>query len=72
MLKRYVRGENFIIRHSLFDIRYSFSVHCKPVVVESPTAKELAKHLRIRIMPIPLLQRDDLRDRNLFPSPDWF
>jgi hypothetical protein len=38
MLKRY-RGENFIIRHS-------FLAYDKPVVIELPAAKELAKHLR--------------------------
>jgi hypothetical protein len=45
MLKRNISGENFIIRHSLFDIRYFFGAHGKPVVIELPTAKELAKHL---------------------------
>jgi hypothetical protein len=45
MQKRYVIGENFIIRHSLFDIRYSFRAYGKPVVIELPATNELAKHL---------------------------
>jgi hypothetical protein len=49
MLKRYVRGINFIIRYSLFDIRYSFRAHGTPVVIELPTAKELAKYLQLKI-----------------------
>jgi hypothetical protein len=39
MLKRYVRGKNFIIRHSVFDIRYSFRAHGKPVVIELANVK---------------------------------
>jgi hypothetical protein len=37
--------ENFIIRNSLFDIRYSFKEHGKSIILELPTAEELAKHL---------------------------
>jgi hypothetical protein len=47
MLKAEAIGQrkNFIIRHSLLDIRYSFSAHGKLVIIEFPTAKETAKHL---------------------------
>jgi hypothetical protein len=38
MLKRYVRGINFILR-------YSFRAHGNPVVIELPTVKQLAKHI---------------------------
>jgi hypothetical protein len=40
------REINFIIRNSLFDIRYSFGAYGELIVLELPTAKELAKHLR--------------------------
>jgi hypothetical protein len=36
---------NFIIRHSMFDIRYSFREHGKFIILELPIAEELAKHL---------------------------
>jgi len=39
-------GKNFIIRHSLFDIRYSIMEHGKHIVPELPTAEESAKHLQ--------------------------
>jgi hypothetical protein len=40
MMKLYCRGKNFIIRHSLFDIRYSFREYGTFIVLELPTAKE--------------------------------
>jgi hypothetical protein len=46
MLKLYGRGKNFIIRNSMFDIRYSFREHGKLIFLELPTAEELAKHVR--------------------------
>jgi outer membrane lipoprotein carrier protein len=46
MMKIYGRGEYFIIRNSMFDIRYSFREHVKLILLELPTAEELAKHLR--------------------------
>jgi hypothetical protein len=50
MLKLYGRGKNFIIRNSMFDIRYSFREHGKCIILELPTAEELAKHLQYGIM----------------------
>ena len=47
MLKLYDRGKNFIIRNSMFDIRYSFREHGKFIIPELPTTEELAKHLHI-------------------------
>jgi len=46
MVKLYARKENFIIRNSLFDIRHRFRAYSKLIVLELPTAKVLAKHLR--------------------------
>jgi hypothetical protein len=37
--------KNFIIRNSLFDIRYSFQAHGKPIILELRIAEELAKPL---------------------------
>jgi hypothetical protein len=45
MLKLYGRGKNFIIRNSMFDIRYSFMKHDTFIILELRTAEELAKHL---------------------------
>jgi len=47
MSKLKLKGQtkNFITRNSLFDIRYSFGKHGKQIIVELPTAEELAKHL---------------------------
>jgi hypothetical protein len=45
MLKLHGRGKDFIIHNSMFDIRYSFRQHCKLIILELPTAEELAKHL---------------------------
>jgi hypothetical protein len=45
MLKLYDRGKNFIIHNSMFDIRYSFREQDKFIILELPTAEELAKHL---------------------------
>jgi hypothetical protein len=39
------RMKNFIIRNSLFDIRYCLSVHGKLNILELPTAEELVKRL---------------------------
>jgi hypothetical protein len=49
MLKLYDVGENFIIRNSLFDIRYSFRVYRKLIVLKLPITKELAKYLRFSV-----------------------
>jgi hypothetical protein len=37
--------KNFVIRNSLFDIRYSFQAHGKPIILELRTAEESAKPL---------------------------
>jgi hypothetical protein len=39
------QGKYFIIRNSLFDIRYSFQAHGKFIILELPAAEELAKRL---------------------------
>jgi hypothetical protein len=44
-LKLYGRGKNFIIRHSVFDIRYFIMEHGMFIILELPTSKELAKRL---------------------------
>jgi hypothetical protein len=46
MLKLQGSGTTFVIRSSMFDIRYSFRKRGKPVFLELPTSEELAKHLR--------------------------
>jgi hypothetical protein len=46
MLTLYGRGNNFVIRNSMFDIRYSSREHGKFIILELPTAEELAKHMR--------------------------
>jgi hypothetical protein len=38
--------KNFIIRNSLFDIRYSFQAHGKFIILKLTTAEEPAKHLQ--------------------------
>jgi hypothetical protein len=38
----------FIIQHSMFDIRYSFRAHGKPVVIELPATKRIAGTLAFR------------------------
>jgi hypothetical protein len=56
MLKRYVRGDNFVIRHSMFDIRYS------PFYVQGPNQMQiLAKQLLLWNIPrdILCLRRDE-------------
>jgi hypothetical protein len=35
----------FCLRHSLFDIRYSFQAHSKFIILKLMTAEEPAKHL---------------------------
>jgi hypothetical protein len=45
MLKLLGQRKNFIIRNSLFDIRYSLKAHGKFIILELPTAEGLAKHL---------------------------
>jgi hypothetical protein len=42
MLELYGRGKDFIIRNSMFDIRYPFKVRGKSIILELPTADELA------------------------------
>jgi hypothetical protein len=37
--------KNFVIRNSMFDIRYSFREDGKFIILELPTAEELAKHI---------------------------
>jgi hypothetical protein len=39
--------KNFIIRNSLFDIRYSFQTHGKFIILELTTPEEPAKQLRM-------------------------
>jgi hypothetical protein len=38
---------NFNIQNSLFDIRYSFTAHCKFIILQLPIAEELAQCLQI-------------------------
>jgi hypothetical protein len=45
MLKLSGRRNNFVVRHSMFDIRYSFREHGKFIILELPTAEEPAKHI---------------------------
>jgi hypothetical protein len=40
------REIDFILRNSMFDIRYPFRKHGKSIILELPTAEELAKQLR--------------------------
>jgi hypothetical protein len=47
MLMLYGRGKYFIVRNSMFDIRYSFREHGKLIILELPAAEELAKHLQL-------------------------
>jgi hypothetical protein len=39
MLKLFCSGENFIIRNSMFDIRYSFREHGKLIILKLPPQK---------------------------------
>jgi hypothetical protein len=47
MLKLPGQRKYFIIRNSLFDIRYSSRAHGKFIIHELPAAEALAKHLQI-------------------------
>jgi hypothetical protein len=59
-MKLYGRGKYFIIRNSMFDIRYFFGEHGKYIFLELLTAEELAKHLPASLVDFASVWDNDL------------